>query len=323
MALLSASPNQPDTATVSMSPARSQPSAMVEPRQFFYDIHWRSRTYHAGATLTAHHGNGSDFAGFAPLLSCPDPKRIDIRASVRTVPRQWLVRTYLERAAIHVYAVVDVSSSMFFAGTHDRAGLRQQVTEFVSSLAWSANRQGDGFGMRAADDAPQAAWHMQPCFQPGTAHAVARQITGYWQTHTAQQTVQGRDASAIPAVMESLGAQRALVFLLSDFYWPQSLLLQTLKVGQHHDVIPVVLRDRAATEGLPAFGWARLRDMETGEERSWMLRRRVHQQVMAHATQQKQALNAELAKGGTRSPLWLQPDWRAEEISRHLMETAR
>ena len=54
--------------------------ATFEPRLFFYNINWRSRSYHAGATLTGHHGNGSDFAGFAPLLSCPDPKRIDIRA---------------------------------------------------------------------------------------------------------------------------------------------------------------------------------------------------------------------------------------------------
>ena len=96
---------------------------------------------------------------------------------------------------------------------------------------------------------------------------------------------------------------------------------QVLKAAQSHDVVPVVLRDRAATTGLPAFGWARLRDMETGEERSWMLRRRLHQQIADYGQQQAQALDAQFLKAGTRAPLWLHPGWRAEDISRHLMET--
>lgn len=301
-----------------MTPSSPQVHAAFEPRQFFYDIHWRSRSYHAGATLTTHHGNGSDFAGFATLLACPDPKRIDIRASVRTLPRQWLVRTYLERAAVKVYAIVDVSSSMFFRG---EASMRQQVTEFVSSLAWSANRQGDAFGMRVADDDEQLAWQVLPSFQPGTAQAVAQQITRFWQQAETSGHADGRSASAIPDTLMSLGSQRALVFLLSDFYWPDALLQQTLQASQHHDLVPVVLRDRAATAGLPGFGWARLRDMETGEERSWMLRRSLHQQIAHHAQQQKQSLNAQFLKAGTRTPLWLDPDWRAEEVSRHLMES--
>ncbi|HSI45125.1 MAG TPA: DUF58 domain-containing protein [Methylophilus sp.] len=314
MAILSAPPVN-DSA---MTPPTSRVHAAFEPRQFFYNINWRSKAYHAGATLTTHHGNGSDFAGFASLLACPDPKRIDIRASVRTVPRQWLVRTYLERAAVKVYAIVDISSSMFFQG---EANMRQQVTEFVSSLAWSANRQGDAFGMRAADDIEQLAWQVLPSFQPGTAHAVAQQITRGWQQAESLNNTDGRSANAIPETILSLGPQRALVFLLSDFYWPDALLQQTLQAGQHHDVVPVVLRDRAATAGLPTFGWARLRDMETGEERSWMLRRGLHQQIADHAAQQKLALNTRFLKAGTRSPLWLNPGWRAEEVSRHLMET--
>ncbi len=314
MAIISASPRH----AVDMR----QPTALVhtdfEPRQFFYNVHWRAQFYHAGATLTNHHGNGSDFAGFASLLACPDPKRIDIRASVRTVPKQWLVRTYLERAAVRVYAIVDLSSSMWFEG---EAHMRQQVTEFVCSLAWSANRQGDAFGMCGADTAEQAAWQVLPSFQPGTAQAVAQQVTQYWQQAASQPHAAGRTASGLPQTIMSLGPQRALVFLLSDFYWPDALLQQTLTAAQQHDVVPVVLRDRTATTGLPAFGWARLRDMETGEVRSWMLRRRLHQQIADHAAQQTDALNASLLKAGTRSPLWLNPGWRAEDVSRHLMET--
>ncbi|MFQ6333381.1 DUF58 domain-containing protein [Methylophilus sp. 3sh_L] len=291
-----------------------------EPRQFFYPVPWRAHSYHAGATLTKHHGNGTDFAGYASLLACPDPKRIDIRASVRTQPQQWLVRTYLERAAIHVYAIVDVSSSLFFQGPSAQ-DLQQRLTRFVASLAWSVTRQGDGFGMHAASDHLPADLQRLPSFQPGTAQQVHGLLNGYWQQASSQGADQGHTASALPAAIEAIGSRRALVFLISDFFWPAALLQATMRAAQPHDVMPVVLRDASAFEGLPAFGWARLRDMETGQERSWLLRRKLRAQITADAAQQKQSLNQALIKAGARLPLWLPPDWRAEDVSRHLMET--
>lgn len=286
-----------------------------EPGLFFYHIPWRSHAYHAGASLTAHQGSGSDFAGFANLLSCPDPRRVDVRASLRAVPQQWLVRTYLERAAIQVHAIVDVSSSMFFQGS---AHMRQQVTAFVSALAWSATKQGDAFALSAANDSLPASLQLLPSYQPAAAHTVAQALTHFWQESKARQ---GQGATAMPEAMATTGNRRALVFLISDFYWDAALLDRTLSACAQHDVVPVVLRDRAATEGLPVFGWARLRDMETGTERSWLLRRGLHQHIAAHAANQRTALNARFQRAGTRAPLWLQPGWRVEDVSRHLMES--
>lgn len=294
--------------------------AAFEPHQFFYPVPWRAHSYHAGATLTKHHGNGTDFAGYASLLACPDPKRIDIRASVRTQPQQWLVRTYLERAAIHVYAIVDVSSSLFFQGPSAQ-DLQQRLTRFVASLAWSVTRQGDGFGMHAASDHLPGSLQRLPSFQPGTAQQVHGLLNDYWQQARSSGADHGHTASALPAAIEAIGPRRALVFLISDFFWPESLLQATMRAAQPHDVVPVVLRDASAFEALPAFGWARLRDMETGQERSWLLRRKLRTQIAADAAQQTQSLNLGLVKAGARSPLWLAPDWRAEDVSRHLMET--
>lgn len=301
------------------SAAASEQTAF-EPRQFFYPVPWRAHSYHAGATLTKHHGNGTDFAGYASLLACPDPKRIDIRASVRTQPQQWLVRTYLERAAIHVYAILDISSSLFFQGPSAQ-DLQQRLTAFTASLAWSVTRQGDGFGMHAASDHLPVNLQRLPSFQPGTAQQVHTLLNGYWPQARSLGADQGHTASALPAAIEAIGARRALVFLISDFFWPEPLLQATMRAAQPHDVVPVVLRDTAAFEALPTFGWARLRDMESGQERSWLLRRNLRVQIAADAAQQKQALNQALIKAGARSPLWLPPDWRAEDVSRHLMET--
>lgn len=304
------------SADTSIHAPHSMPSpAAFEPGLIAYHIPWRSHAFHAGASLTAHQGSGSDFAGFSPLLACPDPRRVDVRASLRTVPRQWLVRTYLERAAIQLHAIVDVSSSMFFQGS---AHMQQQVTALVAALAWSATRQGDAFALSAADDQLQPSLQLQPSFQPATAQTVAQALTRFWQDAAWSQ---GKTAAALPKAMATVRPKRALVFLISDFYWSEALLKQTLQSASAHDVVPVVLRDQSATVSLPAFGWARLRDMETGGERSWLLRPSLHRQIAAHAAAQRAALNVSLQQAGTRAPLWLQPGWRVEDVSQHLMES--
>lgn len=312
----------PRIASASQSETGANLHAQVEPKLFNYHIPWRASAFHAGASLTSHHGSGSDFAGFAPLLACPDPRRVDVRASARTMPQQWLVRTYLERSAIRVFAIVDVSSSMQF---HGPAKIRQQITELVASIAWSSTRQGDAFGMLGANDAVQPAWHMRPGYQATAAQQAAHQATAYWLAQAAGQTdgqPSPRMANAIPEAIAGIGLQRSLLFVISDFYWPESLLQKTLQAAGAHDVVPIVLRDPAATEALPAFGWARLRDMETGVERSWLLRRPLHQRIRQHALVQRQALAQRLQQAGTRPPLWLATDWRAADISQHLLETA-
>lgn len=314
----------PERIASALSQPGEQPPAAASlafaPRQFSYSVPWRARSYQAGGTLTKHHGQGSDFAGYASLLACPDPKRIDIRASVRSQPAQWLVRTYLERAAVEVYAVLDVSSSLFFNAT-SAPSLQQRFTDFVVSLAWSVTRQGDAFALCAASDHLPPSLQRSPSVQAATAQQVHAQLQAYWCTAGQHGAAQGHRASAMPAAMAAIGGRRALVFLISDFFWPEPLLRATMQAAQRHDVVPIVVRDASAFEGLPRFGWARFRDMESGEERSWLLRRSLHTQMVQAAAQQTQALNQALVQAGARLPLWLMPDWRAEHVSRHLMET--
>ena len=317
-------------------PSTTLSPAAIVPKLFLYHVHWRARSYHAGATLTRHAGSGSDFAGFSSLLACPDPRRIDVRASVRAVPPQWLVRTYLERAAIPVVAVVDVSASMRFGRPqmHTSAqdaqhpfkqhqAIQQQVTQLVAAIAWSATRHGDSFAMLAANHTLQPAWQMLPGYQPAAAFEAASRAQRWWQqsAQPAADTLQ-ESAAAMPQAIKAIGPSRALVFLISDFYWPDDLLQATLAAAKGHDVVPLVLQDQSAFEDLPGFGWARLRDMEGAGERSWLLRPALHRQIRATAAQQRQQLQARLQGAGTRPPLWLKPDWQAEQLSRHLMETA-
>lgn len=291
-------------------------TATHPPELFSYQVAWRSVAYHTGSYLTRHQGAGSDFAGYAPLLASPDPRRVDVRASLRSVPAQLMVRTFQERGAIRVYALLDVSSSMRFEGA---GSMRQQLTRLATAIAWSATQQGDAFGMLAADEQLHASLTIAPGYQHTLAQQVAQQLTAFWQSpagHGEQR------ATALPLAAQTLGPQRALVFLISDFYWPASLLEATLSACAGHDVVPVVLHDPAAFEQTPAFGWAHLRDMESGEETSVLMRPALQVRMREHALQQRQALQAVLANYHTRPPLWLGPDWQATQLSQHLLETS-
>ena len=77
------------------------------------EFHYRLRApvsgYRPGSHPGTALGSGHEFAAHVRLLDNPDPRRIDIRASLRNVRREWLTQVYRQRAALAVYAVVDVS----------------------------------------------------------------------------------------------------------------------------------------------------------------------------------------------------------------------
>ena len=55
-----------------------------------------------------------NFVSHAKLTDQPDPRRLDLRASISNIQRDWLVRVNKQRAAITIAAIVDVSPSMYF-----------------------------------------------------------------------------------------------------------------------------------------------------------------------------------------------------------------
>ena len=92
--------------------------------------------------------SGFEFRGHAALLDAPDPRRLDLHASLRDPFGSWKVRVYKERKAVPVVMVADVSASMGFAGTQRKLDV---VADFVDSLAWSAWSTGDSFAFVGCD----------------------------------------------------------------------------------------------------------------------------------------------------------------------------
>ncbi len=54
------------------------------------------------------------------LYDRPDPRRLDLRASLRNIQQEWLVRVNRQQTSIPVHAVVDVSASMSFGSRRSK-----------------------------------------------------------------------------------------------------------------------------------------------------------------------------------------------------------
>lgn len=283
---------------------------------FYYRLRWRAQGVHPGAHLTRTAGGSTDFRGFSPFLDQPNPRRIDLRASLLSRPYQLMVRSFNERSSIVVYAVVDTSASMRFNGSADKRAL---LAEISACIAWSATRSGDAFALIACDDrvacddSLRQDLYAPPSFRPSAADEVRERLqTMPLKTHAS--------ASALPLAAAHLRHKRSLVFLISDFHLDEALLTQTLQTLAAHDVQPIVLWDSAEYANLPNWGWARVRDMETGAERALFLRPSLRRKIMSTYASHQSRLIALCQKNGSRIPFFVQDHFQAELLTRHLLE---
>lgn len=285
---------------------------LAVPQEIFYHIAWRSRRVQAGSHKTNMRGAGSDFASFVPLLDYPDPRRLDVRASLKTIPKQFMVRTFFERSAIHVYVVNDLSASMWFSGKGHKPAL---ITEIAEAIAWSVVRQGDAFGMLSCQDDVLEKLSVLPSCRQSQAQEVRQQLAGFFSNaFEANKT-----ASAMPLAAKKIGVQKSLVFLISDFHWPEDLLKQTLQAFCMHDVVPIVLWDEAEFEELPEWGWAKVRELESGIQRSLFMRPSLHQKIREYAQIRKHTLGQFCQQQGARLPFFVNSHFDATALSRHLL----
>ena len=282
------------------------------PQEIYYHIPWRARGVQAGSHKTNMRGAGSDFASFVSLLDCPDPKRLDVRASLRSFPRQLMVRTFFERSAIKVYVINDLSSSMRFSGSVNKASI---LAEIVETIAWSVVRQGDTFGMVSCDDSVLETVSIMPTNRKSAAQEARQQLVNFF----AQAELSTHTAQAIPQAVKNISTQKSLVFIISDFHWPEALLKQTFQAYPQHAVMPIVLWDETEFEVLPTWGWAKVREMETGLQQSLFMRPALHKSIHEYAKNRKNMLGKMAQQFGARWPFFVNSRFDATAFTHHLM----
>ena len=278
------------------------------PREFHYRLQQNASGNFPGAHPSTQGESGMAFRNHRPLAAGGDPRRLDIQASLRDPLGQWWVRVNAERMAVPVTLVADLSGSMAFEGERRRADV---LADFTESLAWSAHRHGDTFAFVGADEALAAQWQWPPTRQRGAgAHLAAalRRATFAGPGHGG--------AGGLRLAHRHLGRQRGLVFLASDFHWPAGLLAEVMASLAGHEVVPVVLWDRAEFR-LPARdGLAWLADSEGRGQHLLWLRPALRRQWAERLAPAQQALREAFQPWRAR-PLFLLDGFDGDAVSAH------
>lgn len=232
---------------------------MSTQQEFHYRLSRRVGGHRPGAHAGTSVGTGLEFAAHMNLFDRPDPRRLDVRASLRSNRDAWLVRVSRQRAGIAVHALVDVSASMSFGAPRSKLHI---AAEFVEALGLSAFRMGDLFGMLAFDSEERTDLYAPARLSRGASTVAAEKLRALDNTRAG---VAGLEQVAARV------ARQGLVFLVSDFHFPLPQLAFALEFLALADVVPVVIWDEAETEPLTRNAIAPLEDVESGSRRTlWM-----------------------------------------------------
>ena len=320
--------------------------------EFHYRLPGRVSGQRPGSHPGSSTGAGQEFVTHMSLYDRPDPRRLDLRASLRGFNDDWLVRVNRQRAGAAVRAIVDVSASMTFGSQRPKLHV---VADFVEALGLSAFRVGDAVGMMAFDESERADLFMPARVSRGMGSVMAAAlrelcdadgVAGAGVTDSTSvsaagstQTARGARASraahrqrishgapgdiglsdGLEDAASRLAGQQGLVFLVSDFHWPLERLDIVLDLLAHAGVVPVIVWDPAETEPPSPNALASLRDTESGARRTLWLRPRLRQEWRQAVARRRAEIDSFFAAHSIR-PFYVEGAFNADALSRHFFE---
>ena len=256
-------------------------------------------------------GPGLEFSAHGRLMDHPDPRRLDLRASLRSVPREWLVRVNRQRGAVTLQAVVDVSASMHFGTSGGKLGV---VRDFLVALGRSAFRGGDRVGLATFDDRARETPWLPPRAGRGTGYLMAAELDGLASGSARRGGLEGLAACAARTPGEA-----ALVFVVSDFHFPLAGVGAVLERFAATAVVPLVVHDPAELEPPAEDGWLSVVDAESGRRRSLWLRESTRRRWREGVAARREAIDAAFVAHDVH-PFHVTGRFDAEALSRHFME---
>lgn len=281
---------------------------MAQQPLIHYHVRWRPSGHQPGASRGIVAGIGDQLRSVVLLRDHPDPRRLDLRTSLRDPFENIWVRDFNLNSALKVIVLVDTSASMGYVGKVNRLHVAQEI---ASQLALSAYRSGDAFGLFAAGENIN-----KQCMLPPKANR------GAWlwvNHHFAKIKPQGQHADGLFSVVPYLPQKRCLVFVISDFRWSAGKFKLLLKKLSHHDVVPVMLQDPAEIDELPKSGIAILRDVETGAGQFVWMRASLQKQMEKLRAQHISNIEEACRKYGGK-PFVVKGEFSAALLTKYFME---
>jgi len=277
----------------------------TEIKEFSYHIGWRSRGRRSGSHASTQRGMGMEFRGHTTLLSYPDPRRIDIRQTMRDPLEQVYVRIFNQKSATPVFAIADLSGSMNFGSKQSKVALTSQI---ASAIAMSAYHNSDPFGFIGFDDVVREDW---VCTQSFRAHQ-ALELTAALKSFEPEQV----GSMGLKDVNRYLPRERSLIFLISDFHMPLNELEEALSLLMQHYIVPIVLWDSSEYKNLPEFGITNVTDCETGQKRTLFLRKEMRANIIASFEERRIELEALLMKFDM-PPFFVEGDFDSDALTEY------
>lgn len=283
----------------------------VDAKEFVYKLPGLSAGSRPGAHRSRSRGAGMEFAAHARLFDQPDPRRIDLRASLSTIPREWLVRANYQRSSVAIKAIVDVSASMHFGPTRTKLDV---AADFLDALGFSAYRCGDSVSLMAFDHAFRNDLFMPARFGRGIGIAMAEVISDCAEGYT-----QAGSGDGLAECVDRIAGTAGLVFLVSDFHWSLDSLAPILDKLVNALVVPLVVWDKAEIEPPEQGRLLSVRDAESGLTSRLWLRKKTRQQWRDNVVRRRDEIAAAFAANDIR-PFHLDNGFEAEHLSRYFLE---
>lgn len=271
-------------------------------RSFHYRLAHPGYSVFPGAHPGQAVGSGQLFKRHEPLVASPDPRRIDLRASLLDPFHGYRVRVFQQHSKLAVYVVADLSASM--------RGKLAALADFVQSAAQSALETGDSFGFIGCGEKIDRHW-LLPASQ--TMQPV-RELAARLRNFAGQGT-----ASSLAQAASLLPPRRSLVFWVSDGHFSAETLKQSLQPLTAHAVVPMIWWGEAEYHALPDWGMVRFQDAENGRGKTLLMRPALKRRIIASFEQRRELLQQGFRAFGMEA-LFLSGGYRAEAVDRYFLQ---
>jgi len=278
---------------------------MTQPPQLF---HYRIASPSPSVFPGSHPGrmvaSGQLFQRHEPLIASPDPRRLDLRASMLNLFEDYQVRVYRQHSVLDVVLLADLSASM--------AGQRQLVLDALASIAASALTVGDRFHFAGCDSGGALRGLPVVYREPGGIALLMRRL---------QQHRFSPGQPQWPAVLPVLPPRRGLVFLLTDGHFALAAWRQLLSRLQGHAVVPLLAWRDFDYLDLPRWGLVSFQDAESGRYRTVWMRPALKHAIVEAYTERKRQLRG-LCRTHGAEPLFLAAPYRAAHMQQYFLARA-
>ena len=237
----------------------------------------------AGDYHSAFHGRGIEFSQVREYQYGDDVRSIDWNVTARHGTP--FVKEFVEERDLTIIIAVDVSGSMAFGSVDWRKA--DIAAELTAVFAFSAVQNADRVGLMLFSEG------VRTFVPPRRGHAHAQVIVRSVVDAAMGGCEGNADIDFAAVFLDRVNAHRAVLIVLSDFL-DLNFERPLKRLGRRHDVVGVALID-PREERFPVSGLARMRDIETGEER---LVDFAQSEVSRRATQRRQQLDRRFRSAG-------------------------